>query len=99
MGGVAPSQSRGSLAVRIECPEYVRRRDHSETEDPLERRLEQLSTPTKVQIERGVKVEMKGFSPPRADRAHDHTSSVSFLGHMVQRSHTHSLCFDVGLRG
>ncbi|KAG0660754.1 hypothetical protein C6P46_004438 [Rhodotorula mucilaginosa] len=44
----------------------------NEPDDPLERRLEQLSTPTKVQIERGVKVEMKGFSPPRADRTHNH---------------------------
>lgn len=30
----------------------------------LERRLEELSTPTKGQVERGVKVEMKGVAPP-----------------------------------
>ncbi|GAA5982774.1 hypothetical protein JCM10908_006779 [Rhodotorula pacifica] len=36
---------------------------NSDTHDLLERRLEQLSTPTKSQVESGVKVEMKGFSP------------------------------------
>ncbi|GAA5871438.1 hypothetical protein JCM3774_005600 [Rhodotorula dairenensis] len=44
----------------------------NDVSDPLERRLEQLITPTKSQIERGVKVEMKGLSPPTAGRRHSY---------------------------
>ena len=71
----APHRHKASeycSATATSCESRKLQRSYSETGDSLGRRLEQLSTPTKVQIESGVKVEMKGFSPPRAESTQDH---------------------------